>query len=291
MIAVVVPTVRPDCLRVFLEGWRVLFAKHQAKVVVVQDGAPPTVFGLTPRDLLGKDADLIYNYSDCCRNLGFAFVAKHYPEAKTILTLDDDTLPLDDPIQAHLDALDRRFPLSWISTASDYVRGIPYGVRSEAECVVSHGVWQGVMDWDAPTQLVKGNRQLSFYQGAIPRGVYFPFCGMNVAFKRKMLPYLYYAPMGHRVGFDRFADIWLGINLKRVCDENDWAIATGYSTVRHERASNVFKNLQKEAKGLELNETYYRGVEDDPYFSIYRDCRKRWQEWIYEHDRTLSPLS
>lgn len=291
MIAVVVPTVRPDCLKVFLEGWSALFAKHQAEVVIVQDGDSPLVNGKSVRQVMGDSTDLIFNRNDGVRNLGFAYVARFLPQVDVILTLDDDTQPLNDPIQAHLDALDKRFPLSWMSTASDYVRGIPYGVRNEAECVVSHGVWQGVMDWDAPTQLVKGNRQLTFYQGTIPRGVYFPFCGMNVAFKRKMLPYMYYAPMGHRAGLDRFADIWLGVNLKRVCDENDWAIATGYSTVRHERASNVFKNLQKEARGLELNETYWQGNEDDPYFSVYRECRAQWRQWIYEHDRALPSLS
>ena len=90
-------------------------------------------------------------------------------------------------------------------------------------------LYEVITDWDAPTQLVNGNKPYSIYKGVFPRGVYFPFCGMNIAFKRKMLPYVYYAPMGHRVGIDRFADIWLGIHLRRICDDNDWSIATGYS--------------------------------------------------------------
>jgi hypothetical protein len=231
---------------------------------------------------MGYDTDLIFNKNDGVRNLGFAYIARFLPKVETIITLDDDTLPLPNSIRGHLAALNKRFPLSWMSTASDYVRGIPYGVRKEGECVVSHGVWKGIMDWDAPTQLVKGNRQLKFYKGTIPRGVYFPFCGMNVAFKRKMLPYMYYAPMGYRVGMDRFADIYLGINLKRKCDENDWAIATGYSKVVHERASDPWKNLEKEVVGggLKLNETYWCGNEQDPYFKLYKDCRKRWEEWM-----------
>jgi len=91
---------------------------------------------------------------------------------------------------------------------------------------------------------------------------------------------MYFAPMGPRAKLDRFGDIWLGINLKRTCDDNGWAIATGYSTIRHDRASNVFKNLQKEAKGLELNETYWQGNEDDDYFLTYNECRKRWYDVI-----------
>lgn len=91
---------------------------------------------------------------------------------------------------------------------------------------------------------------------------------------------MYYAPMGHKVGLDRFADIWLGITLKRVCDENDWAIVTGYSTVTHNRASNVWKNLQKEAKGLELNEGFWKGEADDPYFATYKKSYNLWKKLI-----------
>jgi hypothetical protein len=109
-------------------------------------------------------------------------------------------------------------------------------------------------------------------------------CGMNIAFKRKMLPYMYYAPMGYAVGLDRFADIWLGITSKRTIDENGWAVVTGYSRVRHDRASNVWKNLQKEARGLELNETFWEGDENDPYFKIYEDNRKKWFELMTSLD-------
>lgn len=290
-VALVVPTVRPECWKAFTQGWKKLLKKHEIELIKVQDGSDPRLFHnsveMCISEVLGKDSDLIFNKNDGVRNLGFAYIAKFLPGVETIITLDDDTLPKDgdDPIQSHLNALNARFPLGWMSTASDYVRGIPYWNREQSECVVSHGVWEGVMDWDAPTQLVKGNRQLEFYKGVIPRGVYFPFCGMNMAFKRKMLPYMYYAPMGYKVGMDRFADIWLGIHLRRICDENDWSIVTGYSTVRHERASNVWTNLKKEAQGLELNEHYFEGVEDHEYFKIYNTCRKRWGEFIHLCDK------
>jgi hypothetical protein len=120
---------------------------------------------------------------------------------------------------------------------------------------------------------------VEFYKGHIPQGVYFPFCGMNVAFKREALPFLYYAPMGHRVGLDRFGDIWLGITMKRAFDELDWAVATGYAAVNHNRASNVWANLKKEAAGLELNEGYWDGVEEHPYFAEYNQQLKRWHEF------------
>lgn len=290
-IAVVIPTTesRKEVFKTFLDGWKPLFDKHNVKLIVVMDGEEPGVgilpdLGVITKTVMGKDSDLIFNKNDGVRNLGFAFIAKFLPEVDIIITLDDDTLPIDgqDSIQQHLDALNARFPLGWMSSTSEYMRGMPYWNREQSECVVSHGGWIGVGDWDAPTQLVEGNRPYTMYKGVIPRGVYFPFCGMNVAFKRKMLPYMYYAPMGYQVGIDRFADIWLGIHLRRICDENEWSIASGYSIVRHERASNVWANLAKEAKGLPLNEHFFEGVEDDPYFKTYNDCRKRWQKFINE---------
>jgi reversibly glycosylated polypeptide/UDP-arabinopyranose mutase len=132
-----------------------------------------------------------------------------------------------------------------------------------------------VKDWDAPTQLVRGNPDCTFYKGPIPKGVLYPMCIMNVAFKMKMLPYMYQAPMGYKVGLDRFGDIWSGIESKRVIDEKGWAVVSGYATVNHTRASDVFVNLQKEAKGLSLNEHYG----EDEYFKLYQKNRKRWEEF------------
>ena len=290
-IAVVVPTVREECWDAFVKGWDQLFKKHKVVLIKVQDGDEPKITKyLYEFDPVAEysvafdfDMDLIFNKNDGVRNLGFAYVAKYLPDVEYIITLDDDTLPHGDTIQDHLDALNRRYPLNWMSSASEYMRGVPYWVREQAECVVSHGVWEGVKDWDAPTQLVMGNREVTFYKGQIPQGVYFPFCGMNVAFKRKMLPVMYYAPMGYKVGMDRFADIWLGINLKRYCDKNNVVIASGYAVVDHNRASNVWKNLQKEAVGLELNERYFDGVEDHEYFKKYNNYRLKWQSLMEKY--------
>lgn len=274
MIAVVVPTIREESFKVFIEAWKSLFDKHQVELIKVEDGAYPTANKKSVKEIMGKDSDLIYNFNDGVRNLGFAYIAKYLPDVDTIITLDDDLIPIGDPIEDHLRILDMRVPITWLSTASEYTRGFPYGIREEAEVVMSHGVWHGVKDWDAPTQLVLGNRDVQFYQGVIPKGCLFPMCGMNLAFKRKLLPYMYFAPMTD--GIDRFADIWCGIEAKKVIDNNGWAVVSGNAHVFHERASNVWKNLQKEAKGLEMNENYGEGE----YFKMYTDKRKRYERFI-----------
>lgn len=276
MIAVVVPTIRPESYQKFLEAWTPLFKKHDVILVKVVDGDIPTVNGVPVDEVMGDYSDLIFNKNDGVRNLGFAYVAYHYPAADTIITLDDDTKPLGDTIQDHLGALQMKVCTSWLSTASEFTRGVPYGIRNEAEVVLSHGVWEGVKDWDAPTQLVRGNPDVTFFKGPIPRGINYPMCGMNIAFKRKMLPYMYFAPMGHRAQLDRFADIWCGIESKKIIDKKGWAVVSGYSSVLHERASNTFTNLEKEARGLRMNEEYGK----DCYFEFYRQHRERWAEFI-----------
>ena len=50
--------------------------------------------------------------------------------------------------------------------------------------------------------------------------------GMNIAFKRKLMPAIYQSPAGHRVGFARFDDIWGGIESKREIDKQGWAAVT-----------------------------------------------------------------
>lgn len=286
--AIVIPTIRPDDMAAFKEAWRPLFDKHDVKIVTVYDGKKPWVQmdGKGTWDIktiMGKYVDTIFNFNGGVRNLGFAFIAKFMPEIEYIISFDDDVRPYGDTIQDHLDILNSKVPVSWISTASEYMRGFPYTVREEAEVVLSHGVWMGVADWDAPTQLTLGNRPVTFYKGPIPKGIYYPMCSMNLACKRKFLAHIYHAPA--TLGVVRANDIFAGIASKRVIDANGWAAVSGYAVVKHERASNVFKNLIAESVEIGLNETYWSGDESHPYFKIYEEKRKRFIKFIEEAEK------
>lgn len=290
-VCIVVPTIRPESFSRFKSEWDPLFRKHKVTLLAVLDGDEPNIVitsyidqipfqSIIPSDEAHKGVqELIYNRNDGVRNLGFAYIAKHMPYIEYIVSLDDDCYPYsNDPIQEHLDALSMRVPITWLSTANKYMRGFPYGVRDEAEVVLSHGVWRNVPDYDAPTQLVNGtsDKGVVYYKGTVPKGVLYPHCAMNFAFKRKALPYVYQAPMGYKVGLDRFADIWMGIECKRDLDALGLAVVTGYSTIWHDRASNVWVNLVKEAKGLGYNEKYG----EDEYFNLFFDKRKKWKDYI-----------
>lgn len=284
-VAIVVPTIRPESMKTFMKAWQPLFDKHEIELVVVHDGETPTVSHnhdtWRQDSIMGKYEDCLTNFNAGIRNLGFAYVAKYLPHIEAIITLDDDEVPIGDPIQDHVDALNMEVPISWISTAiDDYTRGFPYAIRKEAKVVLSHGVWEGVADWDAPTQLVRGSYYpVEFYRGPIPKGIFYPMCSMNLAFRTKqMLPYIFHAPWA--LGINRFDDIFTGITSKREIDKHGWAAVTGYARVHHERASNTFTNLKHEAPGIELLETYWQGDDSHPYFAIYTQKYNRWKEFI-----------
>lgn len=294
-IACVVPTIRPIQYIAFMREWEPLFKQHNVQVVTVWDGDRPRINdadnGLTAEDLLEADADLIYNRSDVCRNLGFAYVAKYMPSVSHILTLDDDVTPYGDTIADHIAALDTKIPISWLSSSPEaYTRGFPYNIREEAPVMVSHGIWYGNADWDAVTQMANNNAPLdTFYKGPVPRGALMPFCGMNVMVKRIVLPWFYFAPMGPRASldgeiWDRFGDIWLGVMLKRALDERQWAMVSGLAAVNHTRASDVQVNLKKEAAGMRWNELFWQHTDTTPhpYFTMYAEHRVRYQRRIKE---------
>ena len=64
-------------------------------------------------------------------------------------------------------------------------------------------------------------------------------------------------------------------------DKKGWAMVTGYSRVYHARASNVFSSLVKESRFIQLNEGYWKGEQDDPYFAMYHERRKRWENLMW----------
>lgn len=290
-IAVVVPTIRPESWIAFLEAWRPLFKKHSVQLFKVDDSPEYPVCTVIEFELSESEYQFqydsytwLFNKTDGCRNLGFYYAAHNCCDI--IITLDDDVFPVGDPIQDHLDALNMSVLPNWVSTAQDWrVRGIPTTGR-KWPVMLSHGVWDGVPDFDAPTQFLNPDVQnIAFNKMNIPKGVYFPMCIMNVAFRRELLPWMYQAPMGKRLAEfnlpvgDRFADIWSGIIAKMVCDQKEFGVVTGYSTVRHSRASNVFANMRKEAIFLEQNETFINDfkAQSTNYAKLYQRMLGEWQ--------------
>ena len=279
-IAVVVatgPRSGSEAFSLFLEAWREQFTKHAAMLVVVGDGESPMVrcgeTTLCVSKVMRADgsnfSDLIFNRNSGVSNLGLAFIARFLPAVDVIVTLDENALPEGDTIGDHLHTLQRRESLSWLATSPRDIHGIPDAVRSEAPVVVSHGI----------TRSLENALDATFYTGPIPRSVYAPIQGTNLAFRREVLEYVYFAPMGPRVGMDGFADIWMGIFLKRALDATNRAIYSGGATVCRERSSRLPIDFPAQKRARHLNETLWQGEETDSYFTLYAEKRERWTDF------------
>lgn len=283
--AVVVPTIREQSIRRFLDAWRQELA--DARIIVVEDN-PARTFSLSGANVihyawqdidreLGDHAWIIPRRTDCIRSFGLLKAAEGRPEM--IATLDDDCLPI---APGFLDQHSRRLAGegaddAWAMTGSVPTRGYPYETLQRTRpCWLSHGLWQHCPDFDAPMALTQRRTRWTFESRdqTVPVGRYFPMCGMNVAFRPGLLPAMYFLLMGRSTQrdpadpeglvpwpYDRFGDIWCGVLVKKVCDHLGYAVWSGAPAVRHERASNVWDNLAKEATGLRMNETFWQAVD------------------------------
>jgi hypothetical protein len=277
-VTVVVPTIRESCITAFLEVWEELV--DRAHVLVVEDNPTrtfdlsrwPSVTHLCWEDIdgeLGERSWVVPRRTDCVRSYGYYRAWQDRPDM--IVTLDDDCYPIERGGEGFLDRHWQRLEeggshAAWTpSGIGPITRGHPYyETERRWPCAINHGLWQRVPDYDAPTQMVlqRTGGDFEFENRTIPTGRYFPMCGMNVAFRPIVVPAFYFLLMGRSHPVDRFGDIWAGVFVKRICDHLGWAVNSGDPAIDHQRASNVWANLRKEAPGLELNETLWRSVDE-----------------------------
>jgi hypothetical protein len=271
---VVVPTARQASLTEFLEAWEAELA--DATIIVVEDNPEPT-FSLAGDNVrhvawcdaersLGDAAWVIPRGTGCVRSFGCWLAWQERPDM--IVALDDDTRP--DPaypgfLETHWARLQVTADPAWVSTLdAASPRGLPYYcMERTGAAVLNHGLWTGVPDFDAATQLVASRIEISgeWSDQTIPRGRYFPMCSMNLAWRPEFTVAMYFMLMGPDYAYDRFGDIWGGVIAKRIADHLGFAVNSGSPGILHERASNVFTNLAKESRGLGVNETLWRAVD------------------------------
>ncbi len=279
-IFVVIPTIRDVEM---LKKWKnqikdchvIICEDHHEKTVKVPEVGRKT-YHYSWKEIdedLGENSWIIPRRVSGIRNYGFlkAFQMK----ADIIITLDDDCYPVKNHnlIQQHLQNLSISVPKKWVNTYPDsrhlYTRGMPYLNRTEQQVMISHGLWTNVLDFDGATHLQKLQFQAEFAQHflqIIPHGAYYPMCSMNLAFDAKITPIMYFPLMGedslgNKWGYDRFDDIWAGIFSKKIMDHLGYAVINGSPFVKHNKASDPFKNLQKEALGIEANEELWKLVD------------------------------
>lgn len=266
-VAVVVPNHLPHLD--FLREWHEL---REVPIIVVQDSdakvEPPEGFDVqifTHEDIandLGENSWIIPKQTSACRSYGY--LQAYRQGYDYILTLDNDCYPDGSEwVQGHLNNLTSKVTLDWVPSAGEIkTRGFPYGIRNKSEVWLSHGLWSGVPDFDAPTQLLAPDIRFAPATATvtIPRWNFFPMCAMNLGWRRELTPAMYFGLFGPDYGFDQYDDIWAGVLVKRVLDHLGQAAVSGSPSVEHRKQSNVYANLRKQAPGMEMNENFWRLV-------------------------------
>lgn len=271
--AIIIPSNREESFNKWCELWKNKIG--DATVFLIEDSQDRTFEPKLDnfryycwRDIdndLGENSWIIPRKTDCIRSYGYL---KAYQEGfDYIMTMDDDCYPETDTLDwigSHVKQLNET-KTKWTNTlTTTKVRGIPFFNKGKLNVAISHGLWKNVADLDAPTQLTRGDwftGDDEYLDKCIPTGTYYPMCGMNLAWKREVTPIMYFLLMGKEYGIDRFGDIWCGIISKKILDHLGYVVHSGYPYIWHNRASNVFVNLEKEAHGIGLNETFWEAVD------------------------------
>lgn len=293
MWAVVVPTIRPEKFAAFTDAWTPLFEKHDVRLYPVWD------MERKPAGALGTDwrsiPDFIPRKTDMIRSWGFYQAWEG--GAQYTLSLDDDVSPAGkDPFAEYEEEFARTRPCSPYFDVGAFsmgspMRGFPYADR-HAQTVVQYGGWKGVPDLDAVTQigLPAQNAPFRDVNIAVPRGVPMTTCAMNFAFRTHYTQMMWQLPLLEG-RYNRFGDIWSGLLQKRVLDACGMnMVLNGKATVIHDRASDPYNNLCKEAVGLELNEKVWElsdfpgEYEPDEWLVVYERFLRYFASAVWVHD-------
>jgi len=280
MNILVVPTIRENLIKNFLESWS---REPWDKIIVIEDN-PNKTFDLNLEhhyswkeidDDLGEHAWIISNRDSAIRSYGF--LKAFELGADYIFTIDDDCLPNKNHIEKHIKSIENS--PQWAESITGLrTRGLPYfNLGKLNNVVLNMGLWLGVPDFDGIQSISNPITNFIPPNGnkIIPYGQYVAVCGMNLAFKREIAVLMYFPLMGENSLYGRFDDIWCGIILKKICDHLKLYISVGEPHVQHNKASNPFKNLIKEAPGIELNETLWETInnitltENSPITAMY----------------------
>lgn len=277
MNAVVVASNRPENLEAFFDKWSKELKKARLYVVLdLPERRDFNVHGLDVKVFCWADIDsdlaerawIIPRQTSAIKSYGIYKAWQDNPDM--IAVLDDDCYPdTSDFLLGHWKNLHKVVHPRWYSTLkvppNPYPRGYPYGIRAKLLPVgLSHGLWSGNADVDAVTALQLGKVRTILPQktAIVPVGMYFPMCGMNVAFRREIAPVMYFGLQGASWPYDRYDDIWCGLFAKRCLDELGYSVVSGLPYIFHSKASDPYKNLQREERAMEVNERLWQYVDD-----------------------------
>lgn len=235
----------------FLEAWKV---EEIPDFLILQQDKDKSGCAKTKNRAMyeAKDrgAEVIIVLDDDCYPVKY-FDSERDEQAKDALkwaTFGDMTL--EQFANLHMDALEPQEVELFEAVTDPPSRGTPYHNRTvRMPVAASMGFWDDVPDWDAPSQLVRGDKPMQARRKTM-FWRFFPLSGMNLAFRSEWARDFIDVP--------RFDDIWMGFSLQREAYDKGHCFNLNGPTVRHSRQSNVWANLKIEAENLENNEHYWK---------------------------------
>jgi len=267
------------------------------------------------REVMGDDYDLIPHKTAACRNFAFYYIWK-YTDHDLIITIDDDVVCPPDFMQAYATigtdgVWDNVQVDGWYNTIAFagvrgrdgrtlYPRGFPFWLRTPHEerrstvhgrLVCTMGLWSNVLDYDGIDKYLFEDytelREVNLVAPLLTVGTpacptKFPFCAMNFAFHRDLLPAAYQMPMDREIAPNypiwRFDDIWAGYVIQSLVHHREGrdVIAVGEPVVKHLKEGNLRKEVHGEHIG-HLMAPYFYGLIDrgmtavrpDTYAAMY----------------------
>lgn len=274
MRILVVPSIREHSLVKFLRAWE--GKGGWDKMILVEDNptrafAPiPGVIHYSWKEIAEIAGGLTWIFSRRDSAIrSFGYLAARWMGAEYIGTLDDDCYPHPEMtgtwFGAHEAAMND-IP-KWIpSIPGIRTRGLPYRNLGTLQSHINHGLWSRVADYDSVQTFARMGQPDEYFappkgSRVIPSGQLFPFCSMNVCFRAAAAPLMYFPLMGEGQPYARFDDIWGGVIAKTIADVLGWLVTCGEPHVEHQRASDPFVNLVKEAPGIAFNEQFWEYID------------------------------
>lgn len=320
---VIVPTNRPAKFLEFLQAWYDIFKKHDVLLVVIEDAQERSVdishalsnceFLTVHRSWRNMDnvgLKHIPKKTDMCRSYGF-WLGYEISDSPYFLTLDDDVKPIEwqkwrtktpgdifeeyEKVFEAGEHLSEYFSIGSLTTTPTEIemRGYPYKDRVKKPVAVQYGGWWGVLDYDAATQLSSPQPYQQFAQLSIPvpKGAAATCCIMNCAWRREYTPIMWQLTMLNG-RYNRVGDIWSGLFIKKTLDMvGACMVINGFASVEHNRASDPYNSLVKEAPSVYMNDHLWENLnvpvvsEDNNLLDVYLGVTNQ-AIWFFEkHDK------
>ncbi len=274
MNILVIPSIRENNFNKFLHEWEE--CGDWDEVILIEDNEKKTfkinsskwkIHHFSHKEIgkiLGEKKWIISKKDSSCRNFGF--IEARNLGAKWILSLDDDCYPQKNCklgiCERHLNVINS-FNICKES-AGIRTRGMPYkNLGSINNILCNMGLWMKNADLDGAQGLLVDKNDY-FYP---PTGSFlahpkhrYPYCGMNIFFSEKVIPTMYFALMGKGYQYNRFDDIWVGWIFQKVFEHLRLSWSIGEPFIEHDRASDPFIKLIKEANGIQKNEFFWEYI-------------------------------